>query len=161
MQKIIFLILLMTFCNCPAAIAKTVALPLDLAIQCPDDWNVETDAGSVEIRSANEVVTIVFNVAGWNFPTAKRKLEYELSKIFKELTVTAPVRDTQIHGLDAAFAEGTGVVKGLHASWILTFVSYNGRVLEGLGYTKESKFSEYSEDILDIFNSIQPQGGWF
>ena len=161
MKRILSLLFVLVALTClaPAASFADTATHEDagVSVWTPDDWKSDIDDATKIVTSPDEEVMIAFMVLEANeLDAALELMEAELSKFIQNIEGEGEPEETEINGLKAIVAEGSGEVDGEEVELGLALIQTpKGKVLMVVGVGSEDGIEKHGAQIEKVLGSIK------
>lgn len=129
-----------------------------VSIWVPDTWKSVAKKDVLTIMDPKEEVAVTFAVVpGDDLKGALERLDAELAKFAKDVTVAGKPAESKINGMDALLIKATGTVKGNPVGLAVVIVrTPTDKALLALAVADATKLEIHKPMLGEIFNSLKP-----
>jgi hypothetical protein len=135
--------------------AVTMSHPAGFQVTYPDDWTKMIEGNDLKILSPDGKAVMLFRVIEVNsIPEAVQGLETEVKKIITRPKFEHGPKPVTINELPGLLSDGSGVIKGIKAKWLVGLFIREKNGLMVLGFANAEAFPAHEETLKGIINSI-------
>lgn len=138
--------------------SETHVHPVGVEVTYPDAWVSETDEDNILLTETDESTAVWIAVceADDDMDAVTGDALEALGGWIDDIKVTNRGQKATLNGLQATLVEGTGLLDGVEANWMIAFVNYEASIVMIAGWGERVGWDPKGGPVVKIIRSVKP-----